>query len=228
MQEKLKDMSPEELKEFQKQQCIFCHICEGKVQSKKVYEDETVVAVLDINPANAGHILLFPKEHFAIMPLMPDDLISHIFMVAKALSNVLLKALKAKGTNIFVANGVSAGQKAQHFMLHIIPRNDNDNLPLAVPKRAVNKADLEKLKTVLKKKVNETFGVKEKKKETKEKVKKEGKGKKKEPKVVEAEFKDVKKKGASKEKGPKKKAGKKQKKEEGTNLDDIASLLNKV
>jgi len=217
LQEKLKNMNPKELEEFQKQQCIFCHIAEGKVESKKIYEDEKVIAVLDINPANLGHILLLPKEHFAIMPLMPDDLIKYISMVAKALSNALLKALKVDGTNIFIANGIAAGQKAQHFMLHIIPRNKNDNLPLTVPQRPANKSDLDKIKVILKKKINEIFGIEEE--ASKEK-------KKRKPKVVEAEFKEVKKKNTGKKE--KKTPKKKQKKEEETNLDDIANLLGKM
>jgi len=124
MQEKIAKMSPEELKEFQKKQCIFCHIIAGKVPSKKVYEDDQVYAVLDINPAQSGHILLLPKEHYAIMPQLPADTLSHIFLVAKKLSNALLRVLDAKGSNILVANGVAAGQKAQHFMVHIIPRRE--------------------------------------------------------------------------------------------------------
>ena len=65
LEEKIKNMSPEELREFQKQQCIFCQIIAGKVPAKKVYEDEHCVAVLDINPAAKGHLLLIPK---IIMP----------------------------------------------------------------------------------------------------------------------------------------------------------------
>jgi len=229
MQEKVKNMSPEELKEFQKQQCIFCHIAEGKMQAKKVYEDDKVIAVLDINPANAGHILLLPKEHYAIMPLMPDDLISYISMVAKALSNAMLKALKVEGTNIFIANGMSAGQKAQHFMMHIIPRNKNDNLPLTVPKMAVSKPDMEKLKEIVTKKVNEIFGIKEekpKKAEDKEKEKKEEKKPKKtKQKIVDAEFKEIEKK--IKKKSTAKKS-KKKKEEEEASLDDITNVLNNL
>ena len=128
MQEKIKNMSPEELKEFQKQQCVFCHIVKGEVASRKVYEDDKCIAVLDINPANPGHILLIPKEHYVIMPLIPDEPISHIFMVSKQISQSLLKSIGAQGTNIFIANGAAAGQKAQHFMVHIIPRMEKDNL----------------------------------------------------------------------------------------------------
>lgn len=146
MQEKLKNMSPEELKEYQKQNCIFCHIVSGKVPSKKIYEDDKALAILDINPATKGHILLLPKEHYSIMPQIPENVIAHLFMVAKALSNSMLKSMGCKGTNIFVANGAAAGQKAQHFMLHVIPRYDDDGVSqLNVPEYQVNQSDMEKM-----------------------------------------------------------------------------------
>ena len=74
LKEKVKNMSPEELRKFQKEQCIFCHIIKGDVQSRKVYEDEVCIAILDINPANPGHLLLLPKEHYAIMPQITDEI----------------------------------------------------------------------------------------------------------------------------------------------------------
>ena len=126
--EQLRSMTPEQIKELQVQNCIFCHIVNGRVQSRKIYEDDIVYATLDINPANPGHILLLPKEHYSIMPQIPPNVISHIFMVAKALSNAALRSLRCQGTNIFVANGVAAGQKAPHFMIHIIPRKQGDGL----------------------------------------------------------------------------------------------------
>ncbi|MBI2656264.1 HIT domain-containing protein [Candidatus Woesearchaeota archaeon] len=113
LQEKIKQMSPEELKEFQKKQCIFCQIIAGKVQSRKVYEDDIVVALLDINPANPGHILLMTKEHYSIMPQVPDDEIAHVFMVSKSLSNSMLRSIDAQGTNIIVANGEALMLKEQ-------------------------------------------------------------------------------------------------------------------
>ena len=133
MQEKLKNMTPEQLQEFQKQRCIFCQILQGKVPAQKVYEDDKCIGILDINPANAGHVLLLPKEHQAIMPLIPDADLKHFFIVAKKISHAQLKAFKADGTNIFVANGPAAGQKAQHFMIHIIPRKDKDDLTIEIP-----------------------------------------------------------------------------------------------
>ena len=143
LQEKIKNMSPEELKDFQKQQCIFCQIISGKVQAKKVYEDEKVLGVLDINPANPGHILILTKEHYSIMPQVPEDEISHIFMVVKSLSNTMLRGIDAQGTNIIVANGVAAGQRAQHFMVHLIPRKENDGLNFVLPQKTIEMADIE-------------------------------------------------------------------------------------
>ena len=142
LQEKLKNMSPEELREFQKKQCIFCQIISGKVQAKRVYEDGHVLAILDINPANPGHMLIMPKEHYSIMPQMPDDEIEHIFNVAKTLSNASLRALEVQGSNIIVANGVAAGQRAQHFMVHLIPRGENDGLDFKLPQKAIPEEEL--------------------------------------------------------------------------------------
>lgn len=130
-------LTPEQLSEL-KEKCIFCQIASGNVASMKVWEDDRLVAILDINPANPGHILLLPKEHYAILPQMPEDEIAHTGMVAKHLSQALLKALQAKGTNVFIANGVAAGQRAMHFMLHIIPRMENDGLALSIPARKID------------------------------------------------------------------------------------------
>jgi len=173
LQEKIKNMSPEELKEFQKKQCIFCQIISGKVPSKRIYEDEQVLAILDINPASPGHLLIMPKEHYSIMPQVPPEEVSHIFLVAKALSNAALRALEAQGSNILVANGVAAGQKAQHFMVHMIPRKDNDDIDFLVPQNQIPEKDLQKISEILAK----SFGTKPAQQTT-------------EKPVVEAEFKD--------------------------------------
>ena len=143
LQEKIKQMSPEELKEFQKKQCIFCQIVQGKVQSRKIYEDEKTLAILDINPANPGHALLLTKEHYSIMPQLPDDEITHIFMVAKSLSNSMLKSIDAQGTNIIVMNGIAAGQRAQHFMVHVIPRKDKDGVEFVLPQKTMSQEEIE-------------------------------------------------------------------------------------
>jgi len=149
LQEQLKNMSPEEMAAFQKQNCIFCKIVSGEVPSKKVYEDDKCIGILDINPASPGHILLLPKEHFMVMPQMPEEVVQHMFVIAKQLSHALLRALKSEGTNIFVANGGAAGQRAQHFMIHIFPRNPDDGVKLDIPEKAMKDEEREVLKKQL-------------------------------------------------------------------------------
>jgi len=175
MQEKLKNMSPEELKEFQKKQCIFCQIISGQVASKKIFSDDKCTAILDINPANPGHILLLPNEHYGIMPLIPENELGHLFMVAKALAHVSLKALEAQGANIFVANGVAAGQKAQHFMIHVIPRKEGDNVNINIPEKTMSDSDAKQIIDRLKPAIEKALGVPKKKeeKEPKEEQKEE-------------------------------------------------------
>ena len=159
LEEKIKNMSPEELQEFQKQQCIFCQIINGKIPSKKVYEDKTCQAVLDVNPAAKGHLLIIPKEHYSIMPQVPDKVIGHLFTVSKKLSQVLLKSLKVSGTNIFIANGPAAGQRSQHFFLHLIPRLEGDHV-LDLPDKLVDKSMQQKVKSVVEERLLELLGKK--------------------------------------------------------------------
>jgi len=216
LQEKLKNMSPEELKEFQKKQCIFCQIIAGKVQSKKVYEDEEVIAILDVNPANPGHLLIMPKEHYSIMPQIPEDEVGHIFMVAKALSNTSLRALEVQGSNIIVANGVVAGQRAQHFMVHLIPRKENDNINFQIPQKTISEQELKKIKDLLSK----NLGTKPREQEIRP-VPMVPKGKK----IVEAEFKEKKPSKKRDKKQVKEKKQVKQASKSEINLDDIAKVL---
>lgn len=219
LMEKIKKMSPEELREFQKKQCIFCQISSGKMQAKKVYEDEKAIAILDINPANIGHVLLLPKEHYSIMPQLPPDEMSHLGILAKKMSHVLLKALKAAGTTVFIANGAAAGQRAQHFMIHVIPRNEKDGVMLFIPQQQIDEKDLEKLREVIVGKLGS--GKKEVKIEEAHQEKKE---------VHEEKSKKTKEIGKSaqqKKPAPKKKAIKEKTKtkEDAVSLDDIAGLF---
>jgi len=174
MMEKLQKMSPEELKEFQKKQCIFCQIMSGKIPAKKVYEDEKVCAVLDINPANRGHVLLMPREHHAIMPQISDEEIKHLGIITKKLSHAVLKALKSEGTTIFIANGAAAGQRAQHFMIHIIPREAHDGFP-TIPQHQMSNSDVSAMREKIQKTINKMLGIEHKKQDKHNKEEKHNK-----------------------------------------------------
>jgi histidine triad (HIT) family protein len=156
--EKLKNMSPEELLEYQKKNCIFCYISSGKIPAKKVYEDEKVLAILDKNPATEGHLLLLPREHYSIMPQVPADVLEHFFIVAQSLAKSQLKAYQAQGVSIFVANGQAAGQRAPHFMIHLIPRKDGDNIGLKVPQNKITEEVAQQVGKLLEPKVKDILG----------------------------------------------------------------------
>lgn len=221
LMEKLEKMSPEELREFQKKQCIFCQISSNKVKSKKVYEDEKVFAVLDINPASKGHLLVLPKEHYAILPQVPDEEIKHLGIVAKHLSQAVLRGLKAQGTTIFIANGTAAGQRAQHFMVHIIPREEHDNIGIVLPQKKTKESDISSVRESIQAKLNEQLGIKkEVVKERKEHSEET------DPELGEQRKSEEKQEQPSK-KGKKSKSKEKMKTSEGSvSLDDIAGLFN--
>ncbi len=164
----ISNMSPEQIAEMQKQQCIFCHIASGRVPAKKIFEDDKCVAILDINPAVKGHVILIPKEHYPVMALAPSEIVKHIFTIAKAVSNTQLKAFKedgVDGTTIFVANGASAGQKAPHFMVHIIPRREGDKLEIKIPEYKANQELMMQVRTkmidAVRKKLGSAYEIKE-------------------------------------------------------------------
>jgi len=159
LQEKLKNMSPEQLLQLQKQQCIFCQIVVGKIPSKKIFEDQFCLAVLDINPAAKGHVLILPKEHYAIMPQVPDEPLAYLFSAAKKISQTLLRGLKMSGTNIFIANGLAAGQKSQHFMLHLIPRKEGDK-SFELEEKLVESETRNKVKVAVENKLNLVLNIK--------------------------------------------------------------------
>jgi histidine triad (HIT) family protein len=109
-------------------QCLFCNITSGKMPSFKVYEDEHVIAVLDIRPATKGHTLVFPKKHHAFITDMPYEEMKYLFGVARTLMGVVMSAVKVQSANILYSAGTAAGQKSPHLFLNIIPRTENDGV----------------------------------------------------------------------------------------------------
>lgn len=110
--------------------CILCQIIEGEVPAKRIYEDDDILAILDFNGANAGHSFVIPKQHIPIFEQMPPHLIGKLFNIANRISSAIFDVLRVQGTNIFVANGIPAGQKVAHFMANVIPRKENDGINL--------------------------------------------------------------------------------------------------
>ncbi len=109
-------------------ECIFCDIAAHKVASKIVYEDNDVMAFLDINPVSAGHTLIIPKKHYENVFDVDEKTLEKIAVTAKRLSIVYKKALNINGVNLLNASGKEAQQDVFHFHLHLIPRRKDDGL----------------------------------------------------------------------------------------------------
>ncbi|MFW6220556.1 MAG: HIT family protein, partial [Nanoarchaeota archaeon] len=139
--------------------CIFCQIVSKKIPSKIVYEDKLVICILDINPANKGHVLLLTKKHYSLMMQVPDNELSHLFIISKKISFALLKLFNVDGTNIFIANGSIAGQKAPHFMMHIFPRFENDEIDFNLNKQNIDKNKLNEAFINIKKNISKNFNL---------------------------------------------------------------------
>jgi histidine triad (HIT) family protein len=110
--------------------CIFCKIIKGEISCKKVYEDETVLAFLDINGITEGHTLVIPKEHYTNIFDIPEESLSNIIKVVKKLSVLYKEKLGCDGINVVNANDKSAHQSVFHYHMHIIPRKENDGIDL--------------------------------------------------------------------------------------------------
>lgn len=138
------EMTQEQMLEQQKANCPFCKMVKGEIPTKKVYEDDQMLAILDINPANKGHVLVLPKEHYPILPLIPPPIFKHMFVTTKKLMAAMRKGLIVPKVTMFLANGGAAGQMSPHFLYHLIPRENGDGLDkLEVEKRETSQKEIE-------------------------------------------------------------------------------------
>ena len=108
--------------------CIFCKILAGEIPSTAVYEDDDFRAILDVNPAARGHVIILPKNHAANIYELPDEDASKIMVVAKKIATAIEKAYHCDGVNILQNNGEAAGQTVFHLHVHVIPRFKGDTV----------------------------------------------------------------------------------------------------
>ena len=105
-----------------KNNCVFCSIATGEIPSFKVYEDDIVLAYMDINPFTKGHVLVIPKEHTEGLLDTPDTTLAAVIARVKKIAAHMKAALPCDGFNILQNNGESAGQTVKHVHFHIVPR----------------------------------------------------------------------------------------------------------
>jgi len=130
--------------------CLICQIIENKIPSYKIYEDDLILAILDVNGANLGHCFIIPKNHYPIIEQVPDAEIVNLFSIANKISGIIFEKLKVQGTNIFVANGIPAGQTVAHFLINVIPRKENDGINLQWNPKKLNDEEISTIELKLK------------------------------------------------------------------------------
>src|SRR5262245_33223325 len=108
-------------------ECVFCEIVAGRVPSSVVYEDETALAFMDIQPVNPGHLLIIPRQHASFLVDLHEATGAHLFRVAMRMAEALRRSgIRCEGVNLFLADGEAAFQEVFHVHLHVFPRFAGD------------------------------------------------------------------------------------------------------
>lgn len=129
--------------------CIFCKIINNKIPCYKVYEDNDVLAFLDIQPIAKGHTVVIPKTHAESLLDLDNEKVALLFLVIKKITQQIKDKLNPDGFNIGINLGKKAGQMVDHLHIHIIPRWSNDG-GMSVHS-IVNKPPREKSEEILEK-----------------------------------------------------------------------------
>lgn len=125
--------------------CIFCQIIQGRLPCARIYEDENIISFLDINPINAGHTLVLPKEHYETIFDTPEEVLQACAAVAQKVARAVFKGTNAAGLNFLQNNFRPAGQLIDHIHFHIIPRYPHDHFLTSWPGKPYPQGELERV-----------------------------------------------------------------------------------
>lgn len=113
--------------------CTFCDLIRGAAEVSVCHEDADSIAFMDIQPVNAGHVLVVPRAHYHSLLDVPPELGMHLFRVTMRLAGAIRKVTGCEDLNIVVNSGTAAGQDEPHYHVHIIPRRDGDGFDINLP-----------------------------------------------------------------------------------------------
>jgi len=124
--------------------CVFCKIAKGELPSQKVYENEMVLAILDINPIAFGHTLVLPKSHAETFNDLRPDILGELVVRAQQVARAVVRATGAQGFNLLMNNGRCSGQAIDHAHWHVIPRKAEDGVKYNWAPRKYGEGELQK------------------------------------------------------------------------------------
>ena len=123
--------------------CVFCEIIKGNIPSRKVYEDDDIIAILDIAQTTYGHTLVMPKKHYQDIETVDPEILQKLILKVQELAKKISTNLKAEGHNILVNTNEVSVQTVHHLHFHIIPRYTvNDSIKIEFSE---NKYDLDEV-----------------------------------------------------------------------------------
>ena len=124
--------------------CVFCEIVAGRAESSLVYEDEHVIAFMDIRPLTPGHLLVVPRSHADYLEDLDEDLGARLFLAGHRLARALRRSgLPCDGVNLFLADGEAAFQEVFHVHLHVLPRTPRDGFRIKAASRRPGREELD-------------------------------------------------------------------------------------
>ena len=136
---------------MKKQDCIFCRIISGEIPSTTIYENSKFKVIMDIAPANKGHVLILPKEHYDNIYDIDTATAGELFELAVMTARALKSVLDCDGMNILQNNGTVAGQTVFHFHMHIIPRYEGDTVNIGWKELIYEDGEMEQLREAIRK-----------------------------------------------------------------------------
>lgn len=125
--------------------CLFCKIIEGEIDSYRVFENDSAFAFLDANPATRGHTLVVPKEHAETLTDLSASSTGKLFESVREVAEAVEEAMEPAGFNLMQNNGKEANQEIGHAHVHIIPRYKDDNIDYEVENGSLDEQDPEKI-----------------------------------------------------------------------------------
>ncbi|OGA20439.1 MAG: histidine triad (HIT) protein [Betaproteobacteria bacterium RIFCSPLOWO2_02_FULL_67_19] len=113
--------------------CVFCRIVAGQIPSTRVYEDDRVLAFMDIGQVNPGHVLVAVKPHVENVYTLDDAVAAAVARASARVARAIRAAFQPPGLSVYQANGAAAGQTVFHYHVHLVPRHDSDGMAFTWP-----------------------------------------------------------------------------------------------